>query len=176
MPVIIIVGTIVVALAIGSVAYLSNRNATQSISDASEIMGIEEMGDAATPESFIENEPEDATPAFSMGDEIINTPDNMGVSGTFNANSSYLTPRRTEHTVDLTLTLEKDIVTAVSVAFDRQPTGQYSNDNQARFDTAYKTEVVGKRLENISLSRVGGASLTSQAFNEAVAQIIDQTS
>ena len=34
-----------------------------------------------------------------------------------------------------------------------------------------KTLVVGKKLETISLSRVGGASLTTNAFNEALAEV-----
>ena len=51
----------------------------------------------------------------------------------------------------------------------------YQHPLQERFDAVYKTEVVGKKLTDINLSRVGGASLTSKAFNEAVADIIKQT-
>ncbi len=169
MPIIIIVGTIIIALAIGSIAYFSNRSTTESISDTPEVVRIEESEEATIPEPISDVLDEDTTTSLIV--DTIETSNESGMSGTFNANSSYLTPRRTEHTVALSLTLENNIVTAVSVAFDGQPTGQYSNDNQARFDATYQSEVVGKRIENISLARVGGASLTSRAFNEAVAQI-----
>jgi hypothetical protein len=34
--------------------------------------------------------------------------------------------------------------------------------------------VIGENISDINLSRVGGASLTTEAFNEAVAQIAAQ--
>jgi hypothetical protein len=42
------------------------------------------------------------------------------------------------------------------------------------FDTAYEAEVVGQPLDDLRLSRTGGASLTSDAFNEAVTDIKQQ--
>jgi FMN-binding domain len=84
--------------------------------------------------------------------------------------ATYLTPARTEHEITVELTLTGDTVTEANVLYDGQETSQ--NPNHERFDAAYKTEVVGKTLAQISLSRVGGASLTSQAFNEAVAKMI----
>ncbi len=51
----------------------------------------------------------------------------------------------------------------------------YQHPLQERCYGAYETQVVGKKLEDISLTRGGGASLTSKAFNEAIANIIDQT-
>lgn len=89
---------------------------------------------------------------------------------TYTASANYMTPARTEHDIAVTLTLDSDgVVTDADVVYD-DSTG-YSNANQERFDNAYKNEVVGVPLENISLSRVGGASLTSGAFNEAVEKI-----
>lgn len=90
--------------------------------------------------------------------------------GTYTASATYLTPRRTEHLVGVTLTIENDIVVDSTVTYDGVA-GEYSNDNQARFDQAYTAEVIGQPLDTISLSRVGSASLTSGAFNEAKAKI-----
>ena len=92
-----------------------------------------------------------------------------GVNGTFTEKANYQTPAKTTQEIAVTLTIKDDIVTDAKVVYDNSPT--YSNQNQERFDKAYKTEVVGKNIEEISLSRVGGASLTSGAFNEAVAKI-----
>lgn len=92
-----------------------------------------------------------------------------GTNGTFSADASYLTPRRTNHDITVSLTLENDVVTAAEVLYDGSPTA--SSPSHSGFDSAYETEVIGKTLDDINLSRVGGASLTSTAFNEAVADI-----
>lgn len=79
-----------------------------------------------------------------------------------------------KYTIDVTLDVKDGVVINSDVMYGNKETG-YQHPLQERFDGAYKTQVVGKRLEDISLSRVGGASLTSKAFNEAIANIIDQT-
>jgi hypothetical protein len=115
------------------------------------------------------------TEAMEVSEEAVvettpNPTPETAVSGTtFTEDVSYLTPARTEHTMSVSLTIAEGVVTEANVIYDA---GEgYSNPNQERFDTAYKSEVIGKPLSEISLSRVGGASLTSQAFNEAVAKI-----
>jgi hypothetical protein len=81
--------------------------------------------------------------------------------------ATYLTPNRQEHEVNVTFTVTDGVVADSEVIFDRSD--GYSNSHQERFDAAYKEQVIGQPLENVSLSRVGGASLTSEAFNEAAA-------
>lgn len=91
-------------------------------------------------------------------------------TATFSADVSYLTPARTAHDMRVSLVVDNaGVVTDASIIYDN---GEgFSNGHQERFDGAFKAEVIGKSLENISLSRVGGASLTSGGFNEAVAKI-----
>lgn len=112
-----------------------------------------------------------------MGDdtEAESADDSTYADGTYTASATYLTPRRTEHEVGVTLTLEDDVVVDSTVTFNGVE-GEYDNDNQARFDQAYTEEVVGQPLDAVSLSRVGGASLTSGAFNEAKTKIVTQAS
>lgn len=112
----------------------------------------------------------------------VNNPPNQSIStpvqtdsaptnvNTFTADVSYLTPARTSHDMKVSLTVDNaGVVTDANIIYDNGD--GFSNGHQERFDKAYKTEVIGKSLENISLSRVGGASLTSGGFNEAVAKI-----
>jgi hypothetical protein len=73
----------------------------------------------------------------------------------------------------VTLTVASGVVTDAAITYDGQSSG-FSNPNHERFDAAYKAEVIGKNLSEVSLSRVGGASLTSKAFNDAVAKIAAQ--
>lgn len=102
------------------------------------------------------------------------TPETTAVGSTFTENVSYLTPARTEHKMAVSLTVTDGVVTDSNIVYDEGD--GFSNPNQERFDAAYKAEVIGKPLAEISLSRVGGASLTSQAFNDAVAKIAAQQS
>jgi hypothetical protein len=105
---------------------------------------------------------------------VIDTEVAAAISGTFTENTTYLTPKRTSHSLAVSLTVQNDVVTTADVRYDGKDSG-FSNTYQERFDAAYKTEVVGKKLSDISLSRVGGASLTSASFNEAIKQVLATT-
>jgi len=87
---------------------------------------------------------------------------------TYSALASYFTPRRTGHEMLITLELEGETVVDADVTYDGA-TAQ--SPNHTSFDNAYATEVIGKNINDVQLSRVGGASLSSDAFNEAVADI-----
>lgn len=84
----------------------------------------------------------------------------------------YRTPAKVQESITVNFTVKAGVVTAVSSSYNE---GNGENGYQKRFDGAYQTQVVGKKLTDISLSRVGGASLTSGAFNEAVKDAIAQT-
>lgn len=103
----------------------------------------------------------------------VSTPTPVSQTKTYTAEETYFVSNN-KYTIDVTLDVKDGIVTNTDVMYGNKETG-YQHPLQERFDGAYKTQVVGKKLDNISLSRVGGASLTSKAFNEAVANIIDQT-
>lgn len=111
------------------------------------------------------------------GSAIIELPnsDSSEPSGTYTADASYLTPRRTEHDITVELTVVNGIITDADVIYGG-PDGAPENPNQTAFDEAFAAEVIGQPIDDVELSRVGGASLTSNAFNEAVAEIAVQAS
>ena len=82
--------------------------------------------------------------------------------------ASYFTPRRTEHDMDITFTLEGTTIVGTDILYDGGPAGTPSH---SAFDSAYREVVIGQDINTVQLSRVGGASLTSTAFNEAVAEV-----
>ncbi|MFT4213680.1 MAG: FMN-binding protein [Microbacterium sp.] len=88
--------------------------------------------------------------------------------GTYTADGSYATPESVE-TITVTVTLDDDIVTAVEVSGN--PTKRESEDYQAEFIGGIADLVVGKDIDDLSVSRVAGSSLTSTGFNEAIEQI-----
>ncbi|KAA9148599.1 hypothetical protein F6B41_13085 [Microbacterium lushaniae] len=85
--------------------------------------------------------------------------------GTYTAEGSYRTPETTE-TIEVTITLADDVITAVEVAGD--PQAPQSVQYQGRFIGGISDEVVGRDIDEISVSRVAGSSLTSGGFNEAI--------
>jgi hypothetical protein len=89
-------------------------------------------------------------------------------SGSHATKVTYMTPARSEYVLDVTLILENDIITDAQITYSQ---GAEKDPNAAKFEAAYRTEVIGKDIDAINLSRVGGASLTTGAFNNAVANI-----
>ncbi len=87
--------------------------------------------------------------------------------GTYEASGSYANPGGTS-SVDVTLTIAANEVTDVEVAPGASGT---SLSYQEQFIAGIDSEVVGKAVNDIDVSKVSGSSLTSGGFNEALAQI-----
>lgn len=85
--------------------------------------------------------------------------------GTYNATGSYASPAGRE-SIALTVTLKNGIITSTSLVGDA--TSGAAVEYQAAFATSYKDAVVGKNIDQSSLSRVAGSSLTSNGYNEAL--------
>ncbi len=88
--------------------------------------------------------------------------------GTYTADGSYSTPESVE-TISVTVTLADDVITSVEVSGN--PTKRESEQYQSQFIGGISSEVVGKNIDEISVSRVAGSSLTSGGFNTAIAEI-----
>ncbi len=88
--------------------------------------------------------------------------------GTYEATGEYQSPNGTE-SLDVTITLENDVITAVEVV------GAGGSPNTERFQGEFAggiaAMVVGKDIDEISVSKVAGSSLASGGFNAAVEQI-----
>ena len=90
--------------------------------------------------------------------------------GTYAATGAYSTPGGRE-TIGLEVTLADGVVQDATLTQNAM-TGE-AKEYQARFASGYKSQVVGKSIDEISLSRVAGSSLTSAGFNDALDQIKD---
>ncbi len=89
-------------------------------------------------------------------------------NGAHQTTVTYLTPIKAEYMLEVSLTLENDIVTDAQITYSQ---GAEKDPNAQRFEAAYRTEVIGKDIDTLNLSRVGGASLTTGAFNNALTAI-----
>ncbi len=91
-------------------------------------------------------------------------------NGSYATQSSYRTPNGT-YQISVNLTVVNDKVTNSSVSFDSKGArDSYSK----RFSSSYQSALIGQDLGTASLSRVGGASLTTDAFNNAIDSIRSQ--
>lgn len=150
---ILIITLVVAALGIGSITYYNSNSSTEP--------EITVTKNETTNEEL--SQPDTNT---ETNEEALET------SSEYTATKEYQTPSRTTLEIEVQLTMEDDVITDANVIYDGTP--DYSNPNQERFDNNFKTEVVNKPISEVSLSRVGGASLTSEAFNAAVADIREQ--
>lgn len=109
-----------------------------------------------------------STATADSSDAAATTTTSTYKDGTYEASGSYRTPETTE-TIDVTITLADDVITAVEVTGDPQAT--QSKQFQSQFIGGIADVVVGKDIDDISVSRVAGSSLTSGGFNAAIETI-----
>ena len=91
--------------------------------------------------------------------------------GTYTATGSYQTPGGSE-SIGVTLTLSSGTITDASV--QQNASGGEAEEYQSRFASGFKSQVVGKKITDVSLSRVAGSSLTPNGFNNALQTIEEQ--
>lgn len=151
-----IIGIIVVALiAIAATAVIittSKKDDTANMSDNS----ATQMADASdTTDSA--NSAADSSATFK--------------DGTYTATGSYQTPGGQE-SIDLTVTLSGNTITDAKVV--QNASGGEAAEYQSKFGSGYKSLVVGKKITDVSLTRVAGSSLTPVGLNNAISDIENQ--
>lgn len=117
--------------------------------------------ETTAPEASATATPDSATSEAPSGDSTY-------TNGTYTAEGAYATPESVE-TIVVTVTLEDDVITAVDVSGD--PQKSESAEYQSKFIGGIADVVVGQNIDEISVSRVAGSSLTSGGFNEAIGTI-----
>lgn len=85
--------------------------------------------------------------------------------GTYTESADYQAPSGTE-TVDVTITLADNVITAVEVT--GHATDPQAKQHQGEFKGGIAAVVVGKNIDEIQVDKVGGSSLTSGGFNKAI--------
>jgi major membrane immunogen (membrane-anchored lipoprotein) len=88
--------------------------------------------------------------------------------GDYEAEGSYINPAG-ESTVKVELTITDGTVSDITVTPEAE--NGTSKQFQEKFAGGIADEVVGKSLDDISVTKVAGSSLTSGGFNDALDQI-----
>lgn len=88
--------------------------------------------------------------------------------GTYSADGNYISPNGQE-TVGVQLTLAGGSVSDVVIT--PHPSNPNTKKFQGEFAGGIKGQIVGKKLDELKVSKVAGSSLTSGGFNQAVEKI-----
>lgn len=93
--------------------------------------------------------------------------------GVYTATGHYESPGGPEE-IGVSVTIENNVITEASVeVMAERP---ISVEKQTDFSENFQPFVVGKPISEVTLTKVSGASLTPQGFNDAVEQIKQQAS
>lgn len=172
----VIVGVVIV---VGAVA-LAVVPGNERVPEASESVTVETIvpdngvvektvAQDSDKESLTINSDITMDPVVSSETTNIQAADFDYTDGTYSTDVLYRVPSGDMEPMTVSLTLQGDIVTAAE--FDFEGVVGTSRLNQAKFLKAYETEVIGKDIDTLNLSRVGGASLTTNGFNDALEKI-----
>jgi uncharacterized protein with FMN-binding domain len=93
---------------------------------------------------------------------------NNSSKGIYDTEVSYRVPSGEEN-IKVSITIDKDVISDIKVNLSK--TDKQSLEYQTGFENSYKSLVLGKNIKEVNLSRVGGASLTTNAFMEAIKSI-----
>jgi uncharacterized protein with FMN-binding domain len=126
-----------------------------------------QSGDAAQTDEPVREETLTAGSEDSMED-MEPAEDMSYTDGEYTARGTYESPAGQE-AVNLEVTLEDDIITAVS--FNGEAENDVSIKFQSQFADGYEEFVIGKDIDTVVLDKVSGSSLTSGGFNDALEQI-----
>ncbi len=89
--------------------------------------------------------------------------------GGYEASAIYELPKNHSNEITVAVSLENDKITSVTV--DNVYSENESLKYISGFENAIEEAVVGEKIEALSLSQVGGASLTTEGFNAAIGSI-----
>ncbi len=92
-------------------------------------------------------------------------------NGTYSTTGSYQTPGGQE-SILVKVTLADGVITDATVTQEGK-TGE-AQEYQSKFVSGYKSQVIGKKINEVNLSRVAGSSLTPIGFNDAIDEIEKQ--
>lgn len=176
MPIAIIAVLVITVLGAGAYFVTSNAEPTTSEPEVTDVArtDIESPSDEGMQDVEMTGSGDDDMMRESMmGDSMPD--DESTVATPYSSEQTYLTPARTSHEIDVNLTVADDgTIIGANVVYDNGD--GYSNPHQQRFDGAYQAQIIGQNISDAELAITGGASLTTGAFNEAIADVRAQRS
>lgn len=169
----ILVGAIAILAILAGATYTfttAQPTGTASQNTAIQVARKEEDDDSATTATNVANT---ATATATTSSSPSASSVGSGYkNGTYTATVSYSVPKGATNQIAVQATISDGKITAVSSkdTFSDRESGDYIDS----FESSLKADVVGQPLSGFSASRIGGASLTTYAFEEAIQKIATQ--
>lgn len=139
---------------------------------AAVVMVLGAKDDQSEQNAINETSPTPTVSATNEPDADANQSESTGYKdGTYSATGNYQTPGGRE-SIDVTVTLSSGAITDATV--EQNARGGEAEEYQNKFVSSFKSQVVGKKIDEVSLSRVAGSSLTPNGFNSAIKDIANQ--
>ena len=149
-------------LAIGSVAIL----AATGFGGYALFTGSDANSQSASPTTVVT---QSVSPAVTTTNAATTASSSVYTDGTYTAIANYSVSHGNVNSINLTLTVSADKITSAS------STNKFSDGESAAYIDSFKSSlsssVVGKPLGGFSYSRIGGASLTTSGFLQALKSI-----
>lgn len=129
------------------------------------LFGGNESSTGSNPQSAVSSANTSDTAASAADSQVAATSTTSFKDGTYSASVDYFVPHGS-NTLTANVTIKDGKITAVTA------NDKYSDNESAMyidsFENTLQSSVVGRDIGALSLSRIGGASLTTQAFNDAL--------
>ena len=168
----IIVGALSIASIIGASVYVltqSNASNASTGTTTTAQTATKETTSQATDTAAASNTASTVSPTTNT----TNTANSSSYKdGTYTASANYGVPHGFQNSIKVTLTVTNGKVTSAEASHDYndRESGMYVDS----FDSSLDSAVVGKAIASLSPSRIGGASLTTYGFDDALAIIANQ--
>lgn len=173
-----IVGALAIATIIGAAAYVLTQSNTSF--KAASPTAAANTSQTATKETT--SQPSDSATASSTAtDPVAATSTDTGTAnsatsgykdGAYSATATYAVPKGFSNDITVNITVKDGVISSVSS--DHDYTDRESGMYVDAFDSRLSSLIIGKALDVASQIRVGGASLTTYGFNDALAAIASQ--
>lgn len=142
----------------------SNSSSASSTGEGEDLANSTSASDSGADDS--------ADSASSTGEVTSSAAGETYQDGTYSAIGVYGTAN--DKSIDVELTLEDGIIASVEVAGNTDNAISITYQNQ--FIAAIDAVVVGQPIANLEVDKVGGASATSEAFNDVLEDVRAQAS
>jgi uncharacterized protein with FMN-binding domain len=154
------------ALSVAAVGLLlTGCSGANNTADTSPSVFVPENNSTASEDAMV---PSDSMTPPPAGDSGMAANDSPYKDGTYSATGNYTSPAGAEQ-VDVTLTIANGVIT--DTQFTGKAVNPVSQKRQQAFAEGYEQLVVGKSVDEVSLSVVNGSSLAPKGFMDAVQKI-----
>lgn len=168
-----IVGTVAILAILSSAGYVVRTSTNNTVGASHNTSNTSIIASKSEDDSEATNATTQTASSSSAGASSSTSNTSSGYkNGSYKATASYSVPRNYTNDITVDLVVKDGVISSLKVndTYSDRESQMYIDS----FESSIQSTVVGKPLDSAqSLSRVGGASLTTYGFDDAIQQIIN---